>query len=571
MNRRPLGRNRFTLFPPVLLLLLALCAILYLPGLWTVPVTDRDEARFAQATRQMIETGDWITIHFQSEARHKKPILTHWAQGVIVRATGGTPDSGITHYRLASTLAATTAVILLVLLWGKPTERTTNALAGALLASSILLIVEARLATSDALLLTTVVAAQCALWRVYSLPPDNQRNWPWVTLFWTALGFGILTKGPILPALSLLTLITLCIADRSCKLLVRLRPWLGIPLTLLIVIPWLWAVQKATGGTFLQQALLEDFWSKLVSSQESHGLPPGFYLITIPALLWPGSLFTGLALGRAWNQRKTGQCERFLLAWIIPFWLILELVPTKLPHYALPLYPALCLLTARFIMDATAAARTKSLAPRLGFILWIIIGTALAIAPIAGLWYLGNHTIANLPGTTSIIAAGIIITLAVLAVRLGSWEGRLQTAALCSIAAAIPLSLSVFAFTLPNMHQLWLSRAIAEFADQYRDTTASVAVFTYHEPSVVFELGTATRFASPNTERDPLADLPAPILCFLPDGEAGTDILKSLANNYQITQQPSTTIEGFNYSKGQPVRLRPVILDRQPPGEEPTP
>src|SRR6516162_8767255 len=63
-------------------LLCILCLILYLPGLATIPPLDRDEARFAQATRQMLETGDFVRIRFQDEARNKKPIGIYWLQAV---------------------------------------------------------------------------------------------------------------------------------------------------------------------------------------------------------------------------------------------------------------------------------------------------------------------------------------------------------------------------------------------------------------------------------------------------------------------------------------------------------
>ena len=71
--------------------LAALCLALFLPGFFTLPPTDRDEARFAQATRQMLESGDFVDIRFQDEARHKKPVGIHWMQSatVALAARGG--------------------------------------------------------------------------------------------------------------------------------------------------------------------------------------------------------------------------------------------------------------------------------------------------------------------------------------------------------------------------------------------------------------------------------------------------------------------------------------------------
>src|SRR5690348_11992140 len=89
-----------------------LCLILYAPGLAAIPPLDRDEARFAQATRQMLETGDFVRIRFQDEARNKKPIGIYWLQAAAVAAFSSPESTAIWPYRLPSALAATAAVLL---------------------------------------------------------------------------------------------------------------------------------------------------------------------------------------------------------------------------------------------------------------------------------------------------------------------------------------------------------------------------------------------------------------------------------------------------------------------------
>src|SRR4030088_2462605 len=93
-------------------LLAALCLVLYVPGLAAIPPLDRDEARFAQATRQMLETGDFIRIRFQDEARNKKPVGIYWLQAGAVAAFSTPESPEIWPYRLPSVLAATAAVLL---------------------------------------------------------------------------------------------------------------------------------------------------------------------------------------------------------------------------------------------------------------------------------------------------------------------------------------------------------------------------------------------------------------------------------------------------------------------------
>lgn len=147
-------------------LLLLLCLILYAPGLASIPPVDRDEARFAQATRQMLETGDFIRIRFQDEARNRKPIGIHWLQAAAVAPLSTPGGTAIWPYRLPSALAATVAVLPTAALGATLlSSRRAGFVAGVVMASA--LVVEAHLAKTDAALLATIVAGQLALGIVY--------------------------------------------------------------------------------------------------------------------------------------------------------------------------------------------------------------------------------------------------------------------------------------------------------------------------------------------------------------------------------------------------------------------
>src|ERR1700752_1662377 len=85
-------------------LLAGLCLLLYLPGLAAIPPLDRDEARFAQATRQMLETGDFLRIRFQDEARNNKPAGIYWLQAAAVSVSSTPQSNAIWPYRVPSLL-----------------------------------------------------------------------------------------------------------------------------------------------------------------------------------------------------------------------------------------------------------------------------------------------------------------------------------------------------------------------------------------------------------------------------------------------------------------------------------
>src|SRR5262249_43999716 len=97
--------------------MLALVSLLaFLPGFFQIPPVDRDEARFAQATKQMIESGDYVDIRFQDETRYKKPVGIYWLQAAVVTTAEalGVPNARTTIalYRIPSLLGAIGAVLL---------------------------------------------------------------------------------------------------------------------------------------------------------------------------------------------------------------------------------------------------------------------------------------------------------------------------------------------------------------------------------------------------------------------------------------------------------------------------
>src|SRR6201993_326693 len=224
-------------------LLCFLSLILYAPGLAAIPPLDRDEARFAQATRQMLETGDFVRIRFQDEARNKKPIGIYWLQAAAVAAFSSPESAAVWAYRLPSALAATAAVLLTFGFGARLFDsRPAGFIAAILTASALGVVIEAHLAKTDAALLAAIVAGQGALGLVYIATRAGRRvGWPLPPLFWLAEGVAILLKGPPGPMLALLTAGCLSIADRDIHWVKRLRPLAGVLIMGGAGAPWLGA------------------------------------------------------------------------------------------------------------------------------------------------------------------------------------------------------------------------------------------------------------------------------------------------------------------------------------------
>src|SRR5262245_26461369 len=288
---------------------LVLCGfVLFLPGFFNIPAIDRDEARFAQATKQMVESGDFVDIRFQDDVRYKKPVGIYWLQTAVVETATALglprPQARIWLYRIPSLLGATGAVLLTYWTALAFVTRRGAIFAGLIMCSSVLLGAEARLAKTDAMLLFTVVAAMGAMARVYlswqrGEDPEHP-PWSWPAIFWTAIAGGILLKGPLILMFVGLSIVMLAILDRNASWLWRLRPLWGLMWTLVLVLPWFVAIFWRAGQTFFTDSVGGDMLAKF-AGQESHGAPPGLYLLLFVVTFWPGAPLAGLAAPAIWR------------------------------------------------------------------------------------------------------------------------------------------------------------------------------------------------------------------------------------------------------------------------------
>ncbi|MBO0750482.1 MAG: glycosyltransferase family 39 protein [Bradyrhizobiaceae bacterium] len=524
---------------------LAVLAVLalasFLPGFFQIPPVDRDEARFAQATKQMIETGDYVDIRFQEEARYKKPVGIYWLQAAVVQAAEavGVPEARTTIalYRIPSLLGAVGAVLATYWAAMAFVSRRAALMAGVMMATSILLGVEARLAKTDAMLLLTCVTALGAMARAYlaeqgdrpsSLPP-----FAIAAIFWAAIAAGILIKGPMILMFVGLCAVALAATDRSVGWMLRLKPLVGVPLALAIVTPWLAAIIVRSGGTFLTDSLGGDMLAKVTGGQETHGLPPGFYLAAFWLTFLPGALLAGLAAPAVWRARAEPGCK-LLLAWIVPAWIVFELVPTKLPHYVLPLYPALAILIAGAV-DSRSLSRNLWLVR--GTVWWFILMMMVALLLIAlqlvvghqlGLW------------TWTFAAAAVIFSLfAWLLYESDGPEASLARAA----AASLMLSIAAYAATFPGLRQLFPSVGLANYMHSAGCADPEAVTAGFHEPSLVFLAGTGVTHGQGSTAADFLIGGPCRF-AFVESRQERAFVQRAEAIGLRYT--PGPHVEGFN-------------------------
>ncbi|HEY1749921.1 MAG TPA: glycosyltransferase family 39 protein [Caulobacteraceae bacterium] len=469
--------------------LAALVALLAsLPGLFTLPPTDRDESRFAEASAQMLESRDLTNIMFQDVPRYKKPIGVYWLQAASVATLSGVELRQIWAYRIPSVLGAMLAAAACA--WGAlaflgPVEA---AAAGALLAATTVLSTEANLATTDAALCGTVTLALAAMGKIYVAARGGPAvgRWP-ALLFWIGLAGSVLLKGPIGPMVTGLTGLALIVWDRRAGWLAGLGWGWGIIIFCGMVLPWALAITVATDGAFWGVAVGGDLAPKLLGGQEGHGAPPGYFVVLSPVLLFPAAVLLPAALLAGWRARAEPGI-RFALCWLAPSWLVFELAPTKLPHYTLPCFGALAWLMA--------AALTRPMGPR---VRWI--GAALTAAVAAGLVVAGAVAAAEFGDAASWAWAALVAVLmaaAAICAVVCMARARPARAALLACAVGLAGHAALVGGLAPSLQGLWLSQRLARAvrADRQMLAAGPAAVAGYAEPSLVFALGAPTVLGS---------------------------------------------------------------------------
>jgi 4-amino-4-deoxy-L-arabinose transferase-like glycosyltransferase len=527
--------------------LIVVSLLFYLPGFFQIPPVDRDEAYFAQATKQMIETGDYVDIRYQDDARYRKPIGIYWLQAAVVNMAEAAglraARTTIWLYRVPSLLGAVGAVLATYWCALAFVTRRGALLAALMLTGCILLNVEARLAKTDAVLLFTVVVAMGVLARAYLTRRDGARlSWPLATTFWTALAGGILDKGPLILMVVGLTAFTVSIIERSAGWLRALRPLAGMIWLFVLVLPWLIAIYLRTGNTFLVNSVGGDMLAKISSAQETHGAPPGFYVFTFFVTFFPSSV---LALGAApaiWTARREPPAY-FLLAWLVPAWIVFELVPTKLPHYVLPLYPAIAILVAG-VIEGKVLSRQPWLT-RLT-VWWFVVPILFSVVAIAGTIMLDRDLrLAAWPFLAAAIVCGLF------AWRLYEVDG-VEQSFLRTIAAALLAGAGIAGIILPSLAPAFPSVALARVLSDSGCPFPVAASSGYEEPSLVFLAGTATRLTDPAGAADFLLRGGCRF-AFIEGRQERSFVLRAEAVGLRYKAGPR--IEGYNISNGQRIAV----------------
>jgi len=575
------------------------------PGVVSMPALDRDESRFAQASKQMLETGDFIQIRYQDEGRNKKPAGIHWLQAVSTKVLAGDNQAQIWTYRVPSLLGAVLATLAVFWCGMVLIGRRGAFLGAALFGSGILLTSEAHIAKTDAVLVFLTALTMGALARIFMRTEAGEgRSLRRLSLlFWGAVGLAFLIKGPVTMLVAGLAVLVLSVVRRGARWAASLIDWRGLCLFAVLVLPWFVWVQLATSGEFLEGAVGKDLKDKFVGASEGHGGLPGYHLLYTLTHFFPATLFVVPALvllvrtlrGKALDviaSERSGLL--FLAAWLVPTWVFFELLPTKLSHYILPAYPALALICGWGAIQLMGGAKA-TLSRFVSLALFGLGGLAFCIATspfgvellqadaASGFQHAasGRVVLAQWFGLPAMalhwLGLGFVAVLAALGFGAARRYGASVTFA---IAASFFLGWHIRAVFLPSA--VWMqptTAARAALAEHCALKTAGILYLKtcrppfpervqavgYAEPSLVFTTGTNTVIPPQTVVALPMSDAGYPVVYLLnledEAARAADAELAELAKAADRKIRRSEPYYALNYSNGDPVAFVAVRID----------
>lgn len=481
MNFKPALPN----LQPVLLWFFASLAIFWL-GNDSHSLWDRDEPRYAVATREMVQSGDYIVPHFNGEVRYDKPVLVYWLMTIPAQAFGINNFS----VRAAQGVGGALTVALLFLFAARMgASSAARHLAAAMGAGCLLLTLISKAATTDSWLVFFTLCALLAHWE-HRMRRDF--SWPLHLLFWSFVALGALQKGPVTPMVAGLAVLTerlwrLAIGDLNLngKALAvgTLRFVAGLAVLAALGAIWVVPVTIATDGDFLYQSVGKHVVERAKESLEGHGGPFFYYFLVLPVAVFPftAAVFSGITW--AFGERSRAQV-RLLWSWLIPSFIIFSLVRTKLPHYIAPLLPSVILMAALWLTVWEAKGGAIPLR-KSGAIFIGSVGSLLALGLPIAVTVLGMDAV--LP---AVIVMGIFFATGTLT-GAKLWLRHEPKSALAVWGGGQALVLiTALLWGLPVLERYRPSEPVAEWIHENAPSTpVHVAAVEYQEPSLVFYWG----------------------------------------------------------------------------------
>lgn len=490
-------------------------AILFVVLFWRLGVPsfwDPDEAHYAETTREMVASGDWLAPYYNEQPFFDKPVLFHQLQGASMTLFGPTEFAA----RLVPALAALALIGITLWLGSAVGSRRTGLVGGLLLAVSPGVFGLARYAILDTVF-TAFVFGGAALLAVAALRDRPRLQWAG----YVAVALAVLTKGPLALVLCGLTLILACVASADLRRrLLGLRWIVGLCLIVAIAAPWFVYMYLRFRQDFVNGYVLDENLRLFAGSRFGNQPGPLFYvqILAVGFLPW-----TGLLLGRLVDDvaavvrgERLDAVETILWLWALVVVAFFSASTFKLDHYVFYAAPALCVLCARAWEDAqTQPIARRHAATRVGAFtagpLLIAIGVAMGYLLVTRLALPRAAMVIPIV----IIACGVALTAVVIR---GTARGRLSPAVPWAGLIALTVTYAgLILFALPALEQHKVAPDLARFVVSRAADRDRVASYRLNRltPAFRFYVNRHTYFLHSPAEADAFFRSGEPFYCVM--------------------------------------------------------
>ncbi len=464
------------------------------------PIYILDEAKNAEAAREMFVNGNWIVPTFNGELRTDKPPLHYWFMMISYKFFGVNAFAA----RFFSAFFGVLTLISSYHFTKKFISRRIAAITAFILCSAIFFMQEFHLAVPDPYLIFFVSFALFTFYDFYKF--GTKSSW---LLFYVALGLGILAKGPVAVALPGLIIFIFLLMKKEINWdsIKKINPFPGGLLTLGISVPYFYLVHKATNGAFTEGFFLQHNLRRFSGEMEGHGgLPFVTWAFVLLGLL-PYSFFIIQGFVQGWKQRKTNDFVLFSFLVSTVFVIFFSISMTKLPNYPMPGYPFIAVLIAVYLNGIL----TKSISLK-GYkiSLWVLFGVTV-LMPVAGYLALAYvetqlYSARFSSFVLAILPCGIILALVYM------YRGKLKESVIAIGLSAMFLTLQLFQFVYPSL----VAQSPVSLSENIITTDSKTILYKGFDPAFLF-----------NFERTfPFAENKEQVLRFLNENPGGTVITK---------------------------------------------
>ncbi|MGB9097140.1 lipid IV(A) 4-amino-4-deoxy-L-arabinosyltransferase [Erwinia sp.] len=422
-------------------LLLALFALYYLIPLEFRALWQPDETRYAEISREMVASGNWVVPHFFDLRYFEKPIAGYWINNLSQLIFGHNNFAVRFGSVFSITLTALMVYWLAFRLWR---DRATAMMSGVIFLTCLLVYGIGTYAVLDPMITLWLVAAMCSYWLTTEVTTNGKKVLSWL-LLGLACGMGFMTKGFLALAVPVIAILPWAIHQRRFKELLCFGP-LAIVGAALISAPWAIAIAKSE----------PDFWhyffwvehiQRFAEANAQHKAPFWYYLpvLVLGCVPWLGLLPAAVRSG--WQDRQSSRGSLYLLSWVVMPLLFFSIAKGKLPTYILPCFAPLAILMARqALIKMSGEGTTLKINGWINLVFGLVVSVAVLgfLAP----WGLAKHPVYSHQEVTKVLLAAS----AFLFWAFCGWITLKAPASRWSLAALCPLVLALVAGQVIPLH-----------------------------------------------------------------------------------------------------------------------